>query len=245
MGRPGSPRTLPSVTSKLTWLIVLCVAALAACTAQAPRTPARTQATAAVPASSTASLLLSPTPLSNPTSVPPVPPVRTRPPTGLPEVDAAIAAVEEGSVERLMAALRYALRPCSTVSSGYDDLGCPPGLGEGDLVQTFNLGRCDAGFVTRHASRTWVEGWLDARPHLVGVYRWTPGAGRWPSGGVMVVFASSFEGREIASSALYFPDAPTTESVLRTGGCVAVPPEEFLIQQAEWGTMEPLGTIVP
>ncbi|MCC6238342.1 MAG: hypothetical protein IT299_12345 [Dehalococcoidia bacterium] len=213
-----------------------------------PSAPAKVLATAGPKSLVTAVPKAIPPEAITPTSPPPTPtatpPPRTRPPTGNPTADAAIAAIEARDVDGLLALMTYESEPCAAVAELGGNVACPTGVAPGTPIERFTSSQCEGGGVPRALAREVLADWLDSLEFVYGVYRVeSPEQHWWGQAGIVVVARGQYYGGPHWGRILLFPE-PSTGATWVHFGCL-----RDVEQEAAWiagfGSLEPLGTVVP
>jgi len=123
--------------------------------------------------------------------------------TGIPALDAIIAAAERGDTAALQAAIQYTPTACVTTQQG---IGAPPlcraGEAEGTMVEVIPLAQCE-GFFTR-ADELRLDA-LAGAASLYGVYR-ASAAEQFPPGKYWAIFGRSDANNPSPASAIVMND---------------------------------------
>ncbi|MSQ36663.1 MAG: hypothetical protein EXR63_05985 [Dehalococcoidia bacterium] len=141
--------------------------------------------------------------------VPPAVAPRTRPPTGIAHIDAAIAAIEARDVDALLALMRYELQPCGAFGEARGPTECPSPASRGTLVHSFYLTDCEGRSTLRADAERALHIWLNGVQYVHGAYRWADVRDSyWGPGGVLVVAGAAATNGDPWARHLFFSDDP-------------------------------------
>lgn len=166
---------------------------------------------------------------------------RTLPPTGNAAADAAVAAIEARDVDALVALMTYEPQPCAAVAGPGGNVLCPAGTTAGTPIEIVTVSTCEGTYRRRDEVQQVLRGWLDSVAQVYGAYSLAgPPHGRT---GLLVIVELRLPGASPWGGHLLIPSQAARSTWLHLG-CVRSA-EESSAWIAGFGTLEPLGTVLP